>query len=107
MLQLKSLTHLVALARRLHYARAAEDLHISQSALTRSIQALEKQLGMRLFDRDRAGVALTPQGKLAVERCAVLLADAEDVERHLVLAAGARAGRVRFGMAPLPASALL
>jgi DNA-binding transcriptional LysR family regulator len=107
MLQLKSMTHLVALSRRLNYARAAEDLHISQSALTRSIQTLEKQLGMRLFDRDRAGVALTPQGKLAVERCAVLLADAENVERHLVLAAGAKAGRVRFGMSPLPASALL
>lgn len=107
MLHLKSLTHLIALARRLNYARAAEDLGISQSALTRSIQALEKQLGMRLFDRDRSGVALTPQGQLAVERSAVLLADAEDVERHLVQAAGAEAGRVRFGMAPLPASALL
>ncbi len=107
MLQLKSLGHLLALSRRLNYARAAEDLNISQSALTRSIQALEKQLGMRLFDRDRAGVALTPQGKLAVERCAVLLADAETVERHLALAAGAKAGRVRFGMSPLPASALL
>jgi DNA-binding transcriptional LysR family regulator len=107
MLQLKSLSHLLALSRRLNYARAAEDLNISQSALTRSIQALEKQLGMRLFDRDRAGVALTPQGKLAVERCAVLLADAETVERHLTLAAGAKAGRVRFGMSPLPASALL
>jgi DNA-binding transcriptional LysR family regulator len=107
MLQLKLMTHLLALSRRLNYARAAEDLGISQSALTRSIQALEKQLGMRLFDRDRSGVALTPQGSLAVERCAVLLADAEDVERHLVLAAGAQAGRIRFGMAPLPASALL
>lgn len=107
MLHLKSLAHLMALSRRLNYARAAEDLGISQSALTRSIQALEKQLGMRLFDRDRSGVALTPQGRLAVERSAVLLADAEDVERHLALAAGARAGRVRFGMAPLPASALL
>lgn len=107
MLHLKSLTHLVALSRRLNYARAAEDLNISQSALTRSIQTLERQLGMRLFDRDRSGVGLTPQGKLTVERCAVLLADAEDLERHLTLAAGAQAGRIRFGMAPLPASALL
>lgn len=107
MLNLKSLTHLIALSTRLSYARAAEDVGISQSALTRSIQTLEEQLGMRLFDRDRAGVSLTPQGKLAVERCSVLLADAEDVERHLVLAAGARAGRIRFGMAPLPAAALL
>lgn len=107
MLQLRSLNHLVTLARRLSFARAAEDLGISQSALSRSIQALEEQLGMRLFDRDRAGVGLTPQGRMAVERATVLLAEAEDLERQLVLSAEAASGRIRFGMAPMPARALL
>jgi DNA-binding transcriptional LysR family regulator len=107
MLQLRSLNHFVVLSRRLSFARAAEDLGISQSALSRSIQSLERQLGMRLFDRDRAGVTLTPQGQLAMERAAVLLADADDLERQLVLSASAEAGRVRFGMAPMPARALL
>lgn len=107
MLQLRSLNHLVVLARRLHFARAAEELGLSQSALSRSIAALEDQLGMRLFDRDRTGVMLTPQGRLAAERATVLLADAQDFERQLVLSAGAEAGRVRFGMAPMPAMALL
>jgi DNA-binding transcriptional LysR family regulator len=107
MLQLRSLSHLIALSRRLNFARAAEDLAISQSALSRSIQALEQQLGMRLFDRDRSGVTLTPQGRLAVERAAVLLAEADDLARHLKLAAGGAAGRVRFAMTPLPASTLL
>jgi DNA-binding transcriptional LysR family regulator len=106
-IQLRSLTHLVMLARRLNFARAADELGLSQSALSRSIQALEAQLGLRLFDRGRAGVALTPQGRLAVERATVLLADAEDLERQLVLSASAAAGRVRFGMAPMPARALL
>ncbi len=107
MLQLRSLNHLVALAHRLSFARAAEDLGISQSALSRSIQALEAQLGMRLFDRDRAGVTLTPQGRMAVERAAVLLADARDLERQLVSNANAQAGHVRFGMGPMAALALL
>lgn len=107
MLPLRALAHLVTLAHRLSFARAAEELGISQSALSRSIQALEKRIGMRLFDRDRAGVALTPQGRLAVERAAVLLADAEDFERQLALNANAQAGRVRFGMAPMAARALL
>lgn len=107
MLQLRSLNHLLILSRRLNFARAAEDLGLSQSALSRSIQALEEQLGMRLFDRDRAGVRLTPQGRMAVERAAVLLADAEHLERELVLSASAEAGHVRFGMAPMPARALL
>jgi len=107
MLQLRGLNHLVTLAQRLSFARAAEDLGISQSALSRSIQSLEQQLGMRLFDRDRAGVTPTPQGRMAVERATVLLADARDFERQLVLNASAEAGHVRFGMAPMPALALL
>ncbi len=107
MLQLRSLNHFVVLAQRLNFARAAEDLGLSQSALTRSIQTLERQLGMRLFDRDRAGVSLTPQGRQAAERATVLLAEAGDLERQLLQSASALAGRVRFGMAPMPARALL
>lgn len=107
MLQLRNLHHLVTLARRLNFARAAEDLGITQSALSRSIQALERELGMRLFDRDRIGVSPTPQGRLAVERAAVLLADADDLERQLARSAKAEAGHVRFGMTPMPARALL
>lgn len=107
MLQLRSLHYLVVLARRLNFARAADDLGISQSALSRSIQSLEQELGLRLFDRDRSGVALTPQGMFAVERAAVLLADAEHLERELTLSASADAGRVRFGMMPMPAHILL
>jgi DNA-binding transcriptional LysR family regulator len=106
-LQLRSLRHILAVSRRLSYARAAEDLGISQSALSRSIQSLERQLGMRLFDRDRAGVQLTPQGQDVVERAAVLLADADDLERQFFLNAQGEAGRIRFGMAPMPARALL
>ena len=107
MLQLRNLHYLTVLAGRLNFARAADELGISQSALSRSIQSLEKELGMRLFDRDRTGVALTSQGKFAVERAAVLLADAEHLERQLTLSATADAGRVRFGMSPMPAHILL
>ncbi len=107
MLSLRSLNHLVTLADRLHFARAAEELGLSQSALSRSIASLENQLGMRLFDRDRSGVTLTPQGRMASKRAMVLLADAQDFERQLLLSVGAEAGHVRFGMAPMPALALL
>jgi len=107
MLQLRNLHYLTVLAGRLNFARAADELGISQSALSRSIQSLEKELGLRLFDRDRSGVSLTPQGKFAVERAAVLLADAEHLERQLTLSASADAGRVRFGMTPMPAHILL
>lgn len=107
MIPLRSLSYLVALSRRLNFARTAEELGISQPALSRSIQSLERQFNLRLFDRDRAGVTLTPQGRLVVARAIVLLADADDFERQLTLSASAEAGRVRFGIAPMPARALL
>jgi len=106
-LELRPLSYLVALARRGNYARAADDLGISQPALTRAIQSLERQLGMRLFDRDRSGVTPTPQGAAFVEKASVLVANARDLERQTALATIGAAGRVRFGIAPMPARALL
>ena len=55
----RRLTHLIALAEEGSFARAAERVHLSQPALSRSIQALEDELGMKLFDRAARGVAMT------------------------------------------------
>lgn len=107
MLDLRSLRYFVVLARHLHYLRAASELGITQPTLTRAIQALERRLAVRLLDRDRGGVALTPQGQIMVERAALLLAQAEDLEYETRLAANGEGGRLRFGMTPMPAKALL
>lgn len=107
MIDLRSLRHLVALSRRLNYVRAAEDLGITQPTLTRSIQALERQLQLRLFDRDRGQVSLTPQGRQIAERAAILLADAEALEASAQASGRGESGHIRFGLAPMPASALL
>jgi DNA-binding transcriptional LysR family regulator len=107
MLDLRSLRYFAVLARHLHYIRAADELGITQPTLTRAIQALERQLAVRLLDRDRGGVALTPQGRLIAERAALLLTEAEDLEQHSRLAASGEGGRVRFGMTPMPAKTLL
>lgn len=107
MIDLRKLRHLVVLAKCLNYVRAADELRITQPTLSRSIQALELQLKTLLFDRDRGGVSLTPQGRFIVERASMLLSDAEDLERHSSLAAQGEGGRIRFGMSPMPARALL
>jgi DNA-binding transcriptional LysR family regulator len=107
MIDLRNLRNLVALARHLNYVRAADELGVTQPTLSRSIQALERQLNVRLFDRDRGGVRLTPQGRYIADRAAFLLIDAEDLERHARLSAQGDSGRIRFGMAPMPARTLL
>jgi DNA-binding transcriptional LysR family regulator len=63
-MDLKRMKHAIALADELSFARAAEKLHLSQPALSRSIQTLEEDVGMLLFDRDNRNVALTTVGKV-------------------------------------------
>lgn len=58
-LDLRKLRYFVAVADRLHFGRAAEDLHIAQPVLSRQIRALEKDLGTPLLTRNSHGVALT------------------------------------------------
>ena len=106
-MELRQLRHLSALARHASFTMAALELGITQAALTRSVQAIEARAGVRLFDRDRGGVWLTEVGAAFVARANALLADAEELESLLARSADARAGQVRFGMAPLPAHVLL
>ena len=106
-LDLRSLRALVVLTRYANYSRAAEELGISQPTLTRTVQSVERQLGLRLFDRDRSGVRPTAHGLPLIEHATRLLNDAADLERNARLAATGSAGRVAIGMAPLPARALL
>jgi DNA-binding transcriptional LysR family regulator len=103
----RTLRRVVTLARLLSYRKAAEQLAISQSVLTRSIQEVERRANVRLFDRDRGGVRVTPVGRAFVERAASLLRETEDLERMLKRAAGGSDGNVSVGLAPLVAPALL
>ncbi len=56
MLELRHLRHAIGLAEHWNFARAGEAMHLTQTALSRSIQVLEGALGVRLFDRNRMGV---------------------------------------------------
>ncbi|MCW8127980.1 hydrogen peroxide-inducible genes activator [Microbulbifer halophilus] len=60
---LKQLQYFAAIANRASYRRAAEELGVSQPALTTQIAALESALGVSLFERSRAGTLLTPEGR--------------------------------------------
>jgi DNA-binding transcriptional LysR family regulator len=95
------------LSKTLSYTKAAQELCLTQSALTRSIQAIERRCSARLFDRDRGGVHLTSVGRAFVDRAAALLREADDLEQTLRRSTNADIGEVSFGMGPLAAQALL
>jgi DNA-binding transcriptional LysR family regulator len=67
-LSMTSLRIFLAAARHLNFSRAAEQLHLTQSAVSKHIQALEARLGTSLFKRTSAGLRLTYAGALYLER---------------------------------------
>ncbi|HWA26574.1 MAG TPA: LysR family transcriptional regulator [Lacunisphaera sp.] len=62
-MELRQLRYFKAVAELLNFSRAAEQLHVAQSALSRQIQALEHDVGTKLLDRDRSRVSLTDAGQ--------------------------------------------
>jgi DNA-binding transcriptional LysR family regulator len=101
-MNLRRLSHVVALADELHFGRAAERVHLSQPAFSRSIQSVESDLGMRLFDRDAAEVRLTPSGEFVIGRVRTLLLDARYLQRDINLYRDLELGEAAFGCGPFP-----
>ncbi|WP_052364959.1 LysR family transcriptional regulator [Halotalea alkalilenta] len=84
-MELRHLRYFVAVARELHFSRAAKQLHIAQPALSIQIRALENMLGGPLFHRAHRGVTLTEAGRLFLveaERVLAQVARAEDLGRR-------------------------
>ena len=77
-MNLKHLAHWLALAETGSFSRAAEKLHITQSALSRSIQVLEEELGGPLVDRIGKKNELTPLGQSVLERARPILLPAPE-----------------------------
>jgi DNA-binding transcriptional LysR family regulator len=106
-LELQQLRQIVALAEHGSFVRAAAAQHISQPALSRSIQVLEQRLGSRLFTRSKSGVVPTDLGRLYLERARDVLRLADELESHAHGHASLNAGRVDVGGGPFPSDTFL
>lgn len=106
-MDLRRWAHVVAVADCRSFVRAAERVHLSQPALTRSIQAAEAELGLVLFDRKSNDVAATPAGEFVVARARKLVFDSRCVARDVDLYRDRRLGDVAFGVGPFPAATFL
>lgn len=92
------LTYLVTLAEERHFLNAANRLSISQSSLSQHIQRIEREVGVRLFNRTTRHVELTPAGELLVERARAVLADLEVAFLDARELAQGRVGTLRIGL---------
>lgn len=94
-IDLKLLQYAVVLAKHRHFGRAAAALRISQPTLSRNIAALEKQLGLRVFERSRRDVMATPAGDDVLKMADELVARAEAISSSLQMVRDGRGGRLR------------
>ncbi|GHG03460.1 MULTISPECIES: LysR family transcriptional regulator [Amycolatopsis] len=92
-MELRALRYFVTVADELHFGRAADRLHIAQPAVSRQIAQLERELGVRLFDRSPRRVRLTAAGHRVLDAARAALAAADRVR----VAASPRAGVMRIG----------
>ncbi|WP_317930453.1 LysR family transcriptional regulator [Halioxenophilus sp. WMMB6] len=106
-LDLKKLNHLVTVARLGSLSKAAEQLHLSQPALSRSVALIEEQVGAALFERSAQGVVLTSLGEVTAEAAEKLLLQATIFERNVTLFSRGESGRIAFGIWPVISSLLL
>ncbi|AOE65003.1 LysR substrate-binding domain-containing protein [Pseudomonas corrugata] len=104
---LKQIRAFLAVAQSLSFAVACERLHLSQSALSLTIKALEEGLGGRLFSRNTRNVALTPEGESLLPLARRLVADWDNAEDEMRQRFTLQRGRVTLAAMPSFAGNLL
>ena len=98
MISLKQLRHLTVIAEQTNMHKAAEVLHITQPALTRSLNTLEGLLNVRLFDRHSGGMRATLFCTEIIGKCQQILLDVEDIQRAARIYQNIEVGELHIGV---------
>ncbi len=107
MLNLYQLQMFLAVVDSGSFSAAAEQLHVTQPAVSEGVRALESRLGVRLFDRRGRRAAATPEGTALIPTARRLLTLAEETEQTLLHGRGVVAGRLRLATATSAGAAVL
>lgn len=99
MLRISRLRQVLAIHDQGSFAKAAEQLGVAQSSLSKSVARLEDELKIKLVERTSSGSRVTPAGRLVAERARRLIDDAESLRKDLMLIAGRTPSQIRIGIA--------
>lgn len=103
----KQLQYAIALSKSLNFSQVAEQLRISQPALSKQISHLEKELGVLLFDRKQNPITLTAAGETFFKEAQTLLYREEQLYRSMEEFKSGKMGRLTIGVSPFRALYLL
>jgi len=95
---LNELRYIVAVAQELNFRRAAEKAFISQPALSLAIQKLEDELGLKIFERGKSEITITPVGNAIVEQAQRVLEEAERIREIAAQGQSQFAAPLRVGL---------
>jgi LysR family transcriptional regulator, nitrogen assimilation regulatory protein len=96
-MDLRQLRYFIAVAERGGFAAAASTLNVAQSALSRHVKELERELGGKLFERGARGVSVTESGKVLLARGRWLLGTIDDIKAEVRTENREPSGTVRLG----------
>src|SRR5580704_15094905 len=96
-MELRQIRSFLSIAQTLHFGRTADLIHLSQPALSLQIRALEEEVGVRLFERNRRKTTLTAAGLAFRDDAAAALSQLEQAVRRARLAANGKLGILRIG----------
>jgi DNA-binding transcriptional LysR family regulator len=107
MAEIGRLQHLLAVVEHGGFRRAAETVHLSQPALTKSIQNLEESFGVPLLDRRPRAVVPTPFGEIVIKGARQILAELDRMKREVDLLKGFESGMLMVGCDPYVAKSVM
>jgi DNA-binding transcriptional LysR family regulator len=96
-MEFRRLRYFAAVAEDLHYTRASGRLRVAQPHLSQEIRKLEREIGVALFVRTKRSVALTPAGRVFLERTRAILAASADAVTAAQRASRGETGKLRVG----------
>src|SRR5580698_3277850 len=106
-ISLRQLRAFLAVARQRHFRRAADNLHLSQPAVSRHVAELESELGVRLFDRNTREVVPTEAGRYLESAIERVLDELEGVLEHVHSEGERKRGKVRVAAVPTLSASLM